>query len=72
MGEQDQTIISNYDEDNPNLPIQEIFALNKEIRIWGAYTKSPYIPIEHETKETDWTTVFIEWANNGHVKTHWG
>ena len=30
-----------------------------------ANTKSPYVPIEHETKETDWTTVFVEWPNNG-------
>ena len=33
MGEHDQTIISNYDEENPNLPIREISASNKEIRM---------------------------------------
>ena len=33
VGEQDQTIISNYDEDNPNLSFREISASNKEIRI---------------------------------------
>ena len=65
VGEQDQTIISNYDEDNPNLPFREISASNKEIRIWGAKTKSSYVPLEHETKETDGTTVFAEWPNNG-------
>ena len=33
--EQEQTIISNYDPDNPELTLQGIFASNKEIRIWG-------------------------------------
>ena len=60
VGEQDRTIISNYDEDNPNLPFREVSASNKEIGIWGAKTKSSYEPIEHEAKETDWTTVFVE------------
>ena len=65
VGEHDQKIISNYDEDNPNLPFREISASNKEIRIWGAKAKSSHVPIEHETKETDWTTVFAECPNNG-------
>ena len=64
LGEQDQTIISNYDEGNPDLPFREISASNKEIRIWGAKTKSSYVPIEHKAKETDWTTVFVEWSTN--------
>ena len=79
VGEQDQTIISNYDEDNPNLPFREISASNKEIRIWGAKTKSSYVPTGHETKETDWKTVFVDCfalmvkilLEHLHVKTHW-
>ena len=86
-GEQDKTSISNYDEDNPNLPFREISASNKEIRIWGAKTKSSYVPIEHETKEIDWTTVLWNGriTDKGHfalmvkiklehlhVKNHWG
>ena len=49
LGEQDQTIISSYVEDNPNIPFREISASNKEIRIWGAETKSSssYIQIDH-------------------------
>ena len=62
LGEQDQTIISSYVEDNPNIPFREISASNKEIRIWGAETKSSssYIQIDH-TEETDRTD---EWSNN--------
>ena len=41
LGEQEQKIISNYDEHNPNLPFLEISASNKEIRIWWATTESP-------------------------------
>ena len=32
--DKDQTIISNYDEDNHILPFHEISASNKEIRVW--------------------------------------
>ena len=76
LGDNDQTIISNYDEDNPTLAFRKISASNKEIRIWGAKTKSSYVSIAHKTKETDWTTVFVEWSNkqgsflaNGNVGT---
>ena len=65
LGDEDQTIISNYDEDNPDFPFREISASNKEIRIRGAKTKLSYVSIEHKAKETDWTTVFVEWSNNG-------
>ena len=70
LGEQDQTIISDRDDVNLTLPFREISASNKEIRTWGAKTKLSYVPIEHETKETDWTTVFVEWSNNGHGSFH--
>ena len=62
VGDEDQTIVTNYDDDNPNLPFREISASSKEIRIRGAKTKSLYVPIEHEAKETEWTTVFVEWS----------
>ena len=65
LGEQDQTIISDRDDVNPTLPFREISASNKEIRIWGAKTKSSYVPIEHDTKQADWNTVFVEWSKNG-------
>ena len=58
VGEEDQTIISS--SDNLGDPFREISASNKEIRIWRVKTKSSYIPIEHEAKETEWTTVFVE------------
>jgi hypothetical protein len=59
-GDQDQTILSSYDPDNPEIPFREISASNKEIRIWGMKTKS-YVTIKHKTTKTDWTTVFVEW-----------
>ena len=59
-GEHDQIIISNYDEGNSSFPFREISASNKVIRIWGAKTKSSYVPIKHKTKKTGWTTVFVE------------
>ena len=64
LGDQDQTIIPNYDKDNPTLPFCEISRLNEVIQIWGAKTKSLYFSIKRKTKETDWTTVFVEWSNN--------
>ena len=33
------------------------------MRIWGAKTKSSYVPIEHKTKKNEWTTVFVEWTD---------
>ena len=56
---------SNYDPYNPTLPFREIFASNREIRIWGAKTKATYLSIAHKTKETDWTTVFVDWSHSG-------
>ena len=46
-GESDQVIISNYDDDNPDLPFRAISASSKEIRIWGTKTPSSYISIKH-------------------------
>ena len=60
VGDEDQTIISSYDSDNPGDTFREISASNKEIRIWGAKTKSSYVPIEHEARKTDWATVLVE------------
>ena len=57
-GEHDQTITSNYDDDNPDLPFREISASSKEMRIWGVKTDSTYVPIENKTKKNDWTNVF--------------
>ena len=45
VAEQDQTIISNYDDENPILPFREISASNNEIRVWGAKTKLSYVPM---------------------------
>ena len=63
-GEQDQTIISSYESANPGDPFREISASYKEIRIWGAKTKSSYVLIEHKTKKNEWTTIFVEWSDH--------
>ena len=60
-GDEDQVIVSNFIDVGE--PFREISASSKEIRIWGAKTKSSYIPIEHVTKKHEWTTVFVEWSN---------
>ena len=46
-GEHEQTIISNYDQDNPDSLFREISASSKDIRIRGVKIKSSYVPIEH-------------------------
>ena len=63
-GEEDQFIVTDYDASNPGFPFRGISASNKEIRIWGAqnHDKS-YLPIPHKTKQTEWTTLFVEWSN---------
>ena len=63
-GENDQTIVTNYDSNNPDLPIREISASNREIRIWGAKTKTSYVSIEHKTKKNEWTTLFVQWTKH--------
>ena len=62
-GESDQVIISNYDDDNPDLPIRAISASSKEIRIWGTKTPSSYISIKHAVGKNEWTTLLVEWSN---------
>ena len=53
--------MSSYDSDNPDAPFREISASDKEM---GAKTKTSYVPIEHETKKNEWTTVFVEWSDH--------
>ena len=35
------------------------------MRIWGATTDSKYVPIKHESKKGNWTTVWVEWKYFG-------
>ncbi len=65
-GNQDMTIISDFSEFlHVEDPFCEISASNKEIRVWGADSKTSYVPIKYETKKTTWTTIFVEWKSNG-------
>ena len=82
LGDEDQTIVTNYDEDNPNLPFREISASNKEIWIWGAKNKSSYVPIEQQKKllflwngrimdKVHFALMVKILLEHLHVKTHW-
>jgi len=62
-GESDQVIISNYDDENPDMPFRAISASSKEIRIWGTKTPSSYISIKHVVEKNEWTTLLVEWSN---------
>tara|TARA_Y100000296_G_scaffold43449_1_gene49917 strand:- start:20 stop:907 length:888 start_codon:yes stop_codon:yes gene_type:complete len=61
-GDEEQFIVSNYDDDNPDVNIRGISVTSTEIRIWGAKNgELSYIPIQHIPRE--WTTVYVEWSN---------
>ena len=64
--EEEQTIISNFDSDNPQLSFREITATNSEIRIWGVKNgELSYVTIQHVTRE--WTTLFVEWYTSPEI-----
>ena len=65
-GNQDMTIVSDFsDVGGLQDPFCEISASNKEIRVWGADSKTSYVPIKYETRKNKWTTIFVEWKSNG-------
>ena len=66
----EQTIMSNYDPDNPDEGFQEISATSTEIKIWGISKdeKPIYDTIQHDTR--DWTTLFIDWTVHTNYRTH--
>ena len=67
QSDEEQTIVTNYDPDNPTIPFREISATSTEIHIWGASidgTNLSSVPIHHLTRE--WTTVFVEWFISPH------
>ena len=66
----DQAIITNYDQDSPDEPFQEIAASSNEIKIWDSDKDEHPVfrSIHHDTRE--WTTLFVEWINpKDYVKT---
>ena len=57
----DQSIISDWTDDDPDDVYRGICVSKTEIRIYGAKNqKLPYINISHDT--TKWTTLLVEWS----------
>jgi hypothetical protein len=60
----DQCILSNWRPQQEQYVFRGISASKKEIRIYGcADEKKDYFSIVHDS--TIWTTIFVEWAENG-------
>ena len=62
-GSNDQWLVLDWLNETSN-DFRGISASSKEIRVWGAANgDKTYMPIEHETKRNQWTTILVEWSN---------
>ena len=70
QADNEQTIISNFDPDNPDEGFQEISATSTEIKIWDVNEdgKPMYVTIQHNTR--DWTTLFVDWTVHTDLRKH--